>query len=79
MWLEFSHLYFNGTRLDDTLAYVYTYYPAQPATKLAFYYFNYNPASPYAQPLNDTLVAVRVQNPAARYPDTLRATLTFVR
>lgn len=77
-WLAFGNRYLNGTRLD-TLAYYYTYYPSQPATQLAFKYFNYNLAVPYAQVLNDTTVALRVQNPAARYPDTLRATLTFVR
>lgn len=77
-WLQLGYLYLNGTHLD-TLAHYYTYYPSQPAPKLAFKYFNYNLASPYAQILNDTTVAVRVQNPAARYPDTLRATLTLVR
>lgn len=77
-WLNFGNRYLNGTSLD-TLAHFYTYYPSQPATKLSFQYFNYNLAAPYAQVLNDTTVVVQVLNPAARYPDTLHATLTFVR
>ena len=71
--LDFNYKYLRGSNLDIT-AYLRGYY--LPPTGVKFYYYQRNAAG---QVTKDTAVALVVQNPAALPPDTLRATLTFVR
>jgi hypothetical protein len=71
--LDFNYRTLHGNALD-TLAYLRGYY--LPAGGVKFRYYNVNATN---QVVKDTLVALVVQNPAALPPDTLRATLTFVR
>lgn len=71
--LEFQYKYLRGDNLD-TLAYLRGYY--LPPAGVKFSYRKLNAAN---QVTKDTLVALVVQNPAALPPDTVRATLTFVR
>ncbi|MEJ7664303.1 MAG: hypothetical protein WKG07_34670 [Hymenobacter sp.] len=71
--LYWQYGYFRGNNLD-TLAYLINFYPSATAGK--FSYYNVNAAGPIGK---DTSVALVFQNPTALLPDTLRATLTFVR
>lgn len=71
--LEWNYGYLHGNNLDTT-AYLRNYY--LPATGAAFRYFKYTAAGVFVK---DTAVTPVVLNPAAHYPDTVRATLTFVR
>jgi hypothetical protein len=71
--LDFAYRNLRGNNLD-TLAYLTNFYPQSTSTKCRYY--NTNAAGTIAK---DTLVALVFQNPAAPAPDTLRATLTFVR
>jgi hypothetical protein len=71
--LEFNYGYLHGNNLD-TLAYLRNYYLPPAGVKL-----NYRKVNAANQMVKDTAVALVVQNPAAQYPDTVRATLTFVR
>lgn len=71
--LYFDYRTIRGNNLD-TLAYLRGFY--LPAAGVKFRYSNVNAAG---QLTKDTLVALVVQNPTAPAPDTLRATLTFVR
>ncbi len=72
-WLDFDYHTLRGNTLD-TLAYLRGFY--LPAAGVKFRYYNVNAAN---QVTKDTVVALVVQNPSALPPDTLRATLTFVR
>ncbi|TDN38513.1 hypothetical protein E4631_17315 [Hymenobacter sp. UV11] len=71
--LDFNYRTLHGNALD-TLAYLRGYY--LPAGGVKFRYYDVNATN---QVVKDTLVALVVQNPTALPPDTLRATLTFVR
>ncbi|NML64516.1 hypothetical protein HHL22_04795 [Hymenobacter sp. RP-2-7] len=71
--LDFNYRYLHGNNLD-TLAYLRGYY--LPPVGVQFHYYQRNTAG---QLTKDTAVALVVQSPAARPPDTLRATLTFGR
>ena len=71
--LEFGHGVLHGNNLD-TLAYFTDFYLTTQVAK--FRYYNLNAAGYIGK---DTAVALVVQNPTALPPDTLRATLTFVR
>ena len=71
--LDWQYNTLHGNNLD-TLAYLRSYY--LPAGDVKFRYYNVNPMN---QVVKDTTVALVFQNPAALPPDTLRATLTFVR
>ena len=71
--LYFNNRYLSGNNLD-TLAYLGGYY--LPPAGVKFDYYQRNAAG---QITKDTAVALVVQNPTALPPDTLRATLTFVR
>jgi len=71
--LDFNYRYLRGNNLDTT-AYLRGYY--LPPTGVQFYYYKLDAAG---QATKDTLVALVVQNPTALPPDTVRATLTFVR
>lgn len=71
--LDFNYRTLHGNNLD-TLAYLRSYYLLPAGVK--FRYYNVNAANQVAK---DTAVALVVQNPTALPPDTLRATLTFVR
>jgi hypothetical protein len=71
--LDFDYRTVRGNSLD-TVAYLRGFY--LPAAGVKFRYYNVNAAN---QLTKDTLVALVVQNPTSLAPDTLRATLTFVR
>lgn len=71
--LDFNYRTLRGNQLD-TLAYLRGFY--LPAAGVKYRYYNVNAAG---QLTKDTLVTLAVQNPTALAPDTLRATLTFVR
>ncbi|MGI4866531.1 MAG: hypothetical protein ACRYFZ_21590 [Janthinobacterium lividum] len=71
--LEWNYSYLHGNTLDTT-AYLRNYY--LPATGVKFRYFQYTAAGVLVK---DTAVTLAVQNPAALPPDTVRATLTFIR
>jgi len=71
--LDVDYRTLRGNKLD-TLAYLRSFY--LPAAGVKYRYYNVNAAG---QLTKDTLMALVVQNPAAPAPDTLRATLTFVR
>ena len=71
--LDFNYRNLPGNNLD-TLAYLLRFYP--PAAGVKFQYYNVNAAGTLVK---DTAVALVVQNPTSLPPDTLRATLTFVR
>lgn len=71
--LEWNYGYLHGNNLDTT-AYLPNYY--LPTTGAKFRYFRYNAAG---VSVKDTAVTLAVQNPGAQYPDTVRATLTFIR
>lgn len=71
--LDFNSRYLPGNTLD-TLAYLRFYY--LPPTDIRFHYYRVNAAGAITK---DTTVALVVQNPGSLPPDTLRATLTFVR
>lgn len=71
--LNFDYRTLRGNSLD-TLAYLRGFY--LPPTGVKFRYYNVNAAN---QLTKDTLVTLVIQNPTALAPDTLRATLTFVR
>lgn len=71
--LDFNYQTLRGNNLDTT-AYLRGYY--LPPTGVKFRYYQRNTAG---QITKDTAVALVVQNPAALPPDTVRATLTFVR
>lgn len=71
--LNFNNQSLRGNNLD-TLAYLRSFY--LPAGGVKFHYYSANAAGGLAK---DTAVALVIQNPAALAPDTLRATLTFVR
>ena len=71
--LDFNYQLLRGNSLD-TIAYLRGYY--LPPTGVKFRYYQRNAAG---QITKDTAVALMVQNPAALPPDTVRATLTFVR
>jgi hypothetical protein len=71
--LDFDYRTVRGNNLD-TLAYLRSFY--LPATGVKYRYYNVNATN---QLTKDTLVALVIQNPASLAPDTLRATLTFVR
>ncbi len=71
--LYFNNRYLSGNNLD-TLAYLGSYY--LPPVGVKFDYYQRNAAG---QITKDTSVALVVQNPTALPPDTVRATLTFVR
>ena len=59
----------------DTTLYL-TYY-ALPAEGIRLSYYKHHVSE--GLPADDTAVALVLQNPAARFPDTMRATLTLVR
>ncbi len=71
--LEWNYSYLHGNNLDTT-AYLRNYF--LPATGVKFRYSRYTAAGVFVK---DTAVDLVVQNPAALYPDTVRATLTFIR
>lgn len=71
--LNFDYRTLRGNNLD-TLAYLRGFY--LPPAGVKFHYYNSTAAGAVAK---DTAVALVIQNPAAPPPDTLRATLTFVR
>jgi hypothetical protein len=71
--LEWSYGYLHGLTLDTT-AYLRNVY--LPPTGLKGRYLKYTPAGVYVK---DTTVAMVVLNPTSLYPDTVRATLTFIR
>lgn len=71
--LYFDYRTLHGNNLD-TLAYLRGFY--LPAAGAKFHYYKLDAAK---QLLKDTAVALVIQNPTALAPDTLRATLTFVR
>jgi hypothetical protein len=71
--LYFNYRYLRGNNLD-TLAYLRGYYLEPAGVK-----FNYYIRNAAGQITKDTAVALVVQNPATLPPDTVRATLTFVR
>jgi hypothetical protein len=71
--LDFNYRTLRGNNLD-TLAQLRSFY--LPPTGVKFRYYNVNPAGTL---LKDTAVALLIQNPTAPPPDTLRATLLFVR
>jgi hypothetical protein len=71
--LEWNYGYLHGNTLDTT-AYLHNYYLDPAGLKAR--YLRYSPAGAYVK---DTAVALVVQNPASYYPDTVRATLTFIR
>jgi hypothetical protein len=71
--LDFNYQTLHGNNLDTT-AYLRGYY--LPPTGVKFHYYQRNAAG---QITKDTAVALVVQNPTALPPDTVRATLTFVR
>lgn len=71
--LDFNYRTLHGDNLD-TLAYLRGFY--LPAAGVKFRYYNVAVANQLAK---DTSVALVLQNPTALPPDTLRATLTFVR
>jgi hypothetical protein len=71
--LDFDYRVVHGNNLD-TLAYLRGFY--LPATGVKYRYYNVNATN---QLTKDTLVALVIQNPASLAPDTLRATLTFIR
>jgi len=71
--LDFNYRNLHGNSLD-TLAYIGSFY--LPPTGVKFRYYSMNAAGTI---IKDTAVALAVQNPAALPPDTVRATLTFVR
>jgi len=72
LYLDYRNL--RGDKLDTT-AYLRGYYHF-PSTSLTFSYRKISPTGAF---LKDTSVAAVILNPTARPPDTLRATLTFVR
>ncbi len=65
--------YLPGFTLDTT-AYLRNYYLDPAGLKAR--YLRYTPAGTYVK---DTAVAMVILNPASYYPDTVRATLTFIR
>jgi hypothetical protein len=71
--LNFDYQTLRGNNLD-TVAYLRSFY--LPSGGVKFHYYNSNAAGALVK---DTAVALVIQNPAAPAPDTLRATLTFVR
>jgi len=72
--LEWNYAgYLHGLTLDTT-AYLRNYYLDPAGLKAR--YLRYTPAGVYVK---DTAVAMVILNPASQYPDTVRATLTFVR
>lgn len=71
--LAWNYGYLHGLTLDTT-AYLRNTY-LNPAG-LNARYLRYSPAGAYVK---DTTVAMVVLNPASVYPDTVRATLTFIR
>ena len=71
--LEWGYGYLHGLTLDTT-AYLQNAYLDPAGTKAR--YFKYTPAGVFVK---DTSVALVVQNPASLFPDTVRATLTFIR
>lgn len=71
--LDFDYRTLRGNNLD-TLAYLRGFY--LPPAGVKFHYYKLDAAK---QIIKDTSVALVIQNPTAPPPDTLRATLTFVR
>ncbi len=71
--LEFDNHTLHGNNLD-TLAYLRNFY--LPATGINFRYYNVNAVGTQGK---DTAATLVLLNPTALPPDTLRATLTFVR
>lgn len=71
--LEWSYGYLHGNTLDTT-AYLRNYY-LDPAGLKARYF----KLTPTGGLLKDTTVAMIILNPASVCPDTVRATLTFIR
>lgn len=71
--LDFNYRVLHGNMLD-TLAYLRNFY--LPATGVKFKYYSVSATNAITK---DTLVALEVQNPGVLAPDTLRATLTFIR
>ena len=71
--LEWGYGYLHGNTLDTT-AYLPNVY--LDPTGLKARYFKLTPTG---APLKDTTVAMVILNPTSMYPDTVRATLTFVR
>lgn len=71
--LYFNYGYLHGNNLDTT-AYLRGYY--LPPAGTTFHYYQINAAGAI---IKDTAVTLVVQNPGSLPPDTVRATLTFVR
>jgi hypothetical protein len=71
--LDLNYRTLRGNNLD-TLVYLHGFY--LPATGVKVHYYS---ASATGTIVKDTAVALVVLNPAALPPDTLRATLTFIR
>jgi hypothetical protein len=71
--LDWDYSYLHGNTLDTT-AHLRNYY--LDPTGLKARYLRYTPAGAYVK---DTTVAMVILNPASAYPDTVRATLTFIR
>jgi hypothetical protein len=71
--LDFNYRTLRGNNLD-TVVQLRSFY--LPPTGVKFHYYNSNAAGTL---LKDTAVALVIQNPTAPPPDTLHATLTFVR
>jgi len=71
--LSFDYQTLRGNNLD-TLAYLRGFY--LPPAGVKFHYYNSSATGALEK---DTAVALVIQNPTAPLPDTLRATLTFVR
>jgi len=71
--LEWNYRYLHGLNLDTT-AYLGNVYLDPAGLKAR--YLRYTPVGVYVK---DTTVAMVILNPASVYPDTVRATLTFIR
>lgn len=78
---RYQRMYWESTFLRgnnlDTTAYLHQY--LKPANGYFGYTVGYQRVNAMGTLVKDTAVALVVQNPAALPPDTLRATLTFVR
>jgi len=71
--LEWNYRYLHGNTLDTT-AHLRNVYLDPAGLKAR--YLRYSPAGAYVK---DTTVAMVVLNPTSQYPDTVRATLIFIR
>lgn len=73
--LDWGATYLHGNTLDTT-AYVYNAYVSSLPTSNKGRYLKYTPAGVFVK---DTTVSMVILNPTSLFPDTVRATLTFIR